>query len=329
MFVLRRMLLRMVAVAATGVLVMASIPPLLVATENSSVATGGAAMLTIHSQVSEVHVSFTVEDSRKRLVRDIVADQIKIMDDGRPVSSITSFGENSDLPLRLALLLDCSDSMRKNFAGEVAAAQAFVERLLRPKIDSLLLIDFAGQSTISQAPPNTYPTVIGARMNSLAAAGHTAVYDAIYDAATRALNDNREHQPVRRVIILLSDGEDNDSRHGRAEAIEMAQRADIVIYAITAHSRRFEYQGDAILRRMAEATGGRAFVLGSFDDVGKVFSEIESELRGQYSMTFRPVTPDSCGFHSVQVVYSNRKMRVRAREGYYSCPISDGASAQQ
>jgi Ca-activated chloride channel family protein len=327
MFVLRRMLLRMVAVAAVGVLLMASIPPLLVATEGSSVATGGAAMITLHRQVSEVHVSFTVEDSRKRLVRDIVAGQIKILDDGRPVSSITSFGENSDLPLRLAFLLDCSDSMRKNFAGEVAAAQAFVERLLRPDIDSLLFIDFAGQSTISQAPANTYPTVIAARMNSLAAAGHTAVYDAIYEAATRVMNDNREPQPVRRVLILLSDGEDNDSRHGRAEAIEMAQRADIVIYAITAHSRRFEYQGDAILRRMAEATGGRAFVLGSFDDVGKVFSEIESELRSQYTMTFRPVTPDRCGFHSVQVVYGTRKMKVRAREGYYSCSISgDSAS---
>jgi Ca-activated chloride channel homolog len=322
------MFVRMVAVAAVGVLLMASIPPLLVATEDSSVATGGAAMLTIYRQVREVHVSFTVEDSRKRLVRDIGADQIKILDDGRPVLSITSFGENSDLPLRLALLLDCSDSMRKNFAGEVAAAHAFVERLLRPEIDSLLFIDFAGQSTISQSPANTYPTVVAARMKSLAASGHTAVYDAIYEAATRALNDDREHQPVRRVIILLSDGEDNDSRHGRAEAIEMAQRADIVIYAIRAHSRRFEYQGDAILRHMAEATGGRAFVLGRFDNVGKVFSEIESELRAQYSLTFRPTIPDGCGFHTLQVVYSNRKMRVRAREGYYSCSISDYASAR-
>jgi Ca-activated chloride channel family protein len=124
---------------------------------------------------------------------------------------------------------------------------------------------------------------------------------------------------VRRVIILLSDGEDNDSRHGRAEALELAQRLDIVIYAITAHSRRYEYQGDSILRQIAAATGGRAFVLSNFDQAEKAFVQIEAELRTQYSLTFRPGSRMPCGFHTILVRYSDRKMRVRARDGYYSC----------
>jgi Ca-activated chloride channel family protein len=276
----------------------------------------GGPALTIHRQVNEVHVSFTVEDRHNRPVRNIVSDEIRLFDDGEPVNSLTSFGENSNLPLRLALLVDCSDSMRKNFRQERRAAENFAQRLLRPDLDSLLLVDFAGQSSLSDVSGT--PHLVNAKMEGLESAGHTALYDAIYQASI-ALSKENESQPARRVMILLSDGEDNDSRHGRAEALELAQRSDIVIYAITAHSRRYEYQGDAILRYIAEATGGRAFVLSNYDQAEKAFTQIEAELRTQYSLTFRPMTVNRCGFHNLQVRYRDRKMRVRARDGYYFC----------
>lgn len=272
--------------------------------------------LILRKQVNEVHVSFTVEDRHKRPVRNIASDEIRLFDDGEEVTARTSFGENSDLALRLALLVDCSDSMRKNFRQERRAAADFAQRLLRPNLDSLLLVDFAGQASLFDASGSAH--LVHAKMKTLEAAGHTALYDAIYEASI-ALGKNNASQPVRRVMILLSDGEDNDSRHGRAEALELAQRLDIVIYAITAHSRRYEYQGDSILRQIATATGGRAFVLSNFDQAEKAFVQIEAELRTQYSLTFRPDPRRPCGFHPIQLRYTDRKMRVRARDGYYFC----------
>jgi VWFA-related protein len=313
-FLLRPMLRTLTALALGGLLV--AVPAAESGDEIRTVTDPVEPALTIHRKVNEVHVSFTVEDRHNRPVRNIASDEIRLFDDGDPVDGLTSFGENSDLPLRLALLVDCSDSMRKNFRQERRAAEDFAQRLLRPNVDSLLLVDFAGQSSLSDVSGT--PHLVSAKIEGLEAAGHTALYDAIYEAST-ALGKGNETQPVRRVMILLSDGEDNDSRHGRAEALELVQRSDIVIYAITAHSRRYEYQGDAILRHITEATGGRAFVLGSFDQAEKAFTQIEAELRTQYSLTFRPMPLNRCGFHNLQVRYRDRKMRVRARDGYYFC----------
>jgi Ca-activated chloride channel family protein len=285
--------------------------------ESQSAAQAAGIALTIQRQVSEVYLSFTAEDRHRKPLSDVRRDQVSVFDDGQAVKELTSFRQNSELPLRLALLVDCSDSMRKNFAKERRAAHAFAQQLLRPGLDSLLLVDFAGQSTTADVSGG--PHLVEAKMKTLEAAGHTALYDAIYEASTTLWMNREERQPVRRVMILLSDGEDNDSRHGRAEAIAMAQRAEIVIYAITAHSRRYEYQGDAILRRMAEATGGRAFVLSSFDLVEKVFTQIEADLRTQYSVTFRPGPGKTCGFHTLRVGHRDRKVQIRAREGYYLC----------
>ena len=274
--------------------------------------------LIIQRQVSEVHVSFVIEDHHKRLIPNVGRDEIRLFADGLPIERITSFEESSDLPLQLALLIDCSDSMQKNFVQERRAAQAFARRLLRPEIDSLLLVDFAGQSSLSNMTGRS-PSLLATKLNSLEAAGHTAIYDAIYETATLTLKSADENQPVRRVMILLTDGDDNDSRHARAEAIDMAQRAGIVIYAVSAHSKRHVYQGDAILRHMTEATGGRTYVLGRFDQVDKVFAQIEAQLRNQYSLTFQAPEPSQCGYHPLEVRHRDRKLQVRARAGYYTC----------
>ncbi|MGE5737121.1 MAG: hypothetical protein ACM34E_18650, partial [Acidobacteriota bacterium] len=141
--ILRPMLRRMMAALLAGLACTVSLR----AADGSSSIPERSVALTIRKQVNEVNVSFIVEDGHKRLLRDVTRDRITVLDGGQSITKLTSFGENSDLPLRLALLLDCSDSMRKGFSKERAAAQAFVERMLRPDIDSLTLIDFAGQST--------------------------------------------------------------------------------------------------------------------------------------------------------------------------------------
>lgn len=307
------MLRRLTILAVWGLLLSA---PALCSDETGLKTDATGPTVTIRRQVNEVHLSFTVEDRNRRPVRNVVADEIRLFDDGQPVSAVTSFGENTGLAIHLALLVDCSDSMRKNFAQERRAAQNFSERLLRPKIDSLLLVDFAGQSSLADVSGD--PRLIQAKIGTLEPAGHTALYDAIYESS-RILANSHGPEPVRRVMILLSDGEDNDSRHGRAEALELAQQSEITIYAITAHSPRYEYQGDAILRRMADATGGRTFVLSSFDQAHKAFAQIEADLRNQYSLTFRPTAGRSCGFHKIQIRHDQRKMRIRTRDGYFLC----------
>ncbi len=319
MFLLRRMLRGAMAFLACGIMLGGTAFSATEPSENAGKAANDIApALTIQRQVNEVHLSFVVEDRRRRPLPNIGRDEIRLFADGQPIERITSFEESSDLPLHLAILIDCSDSMQKGFVQERRAAQAFVRRLLRPEIDSLLLVDFAGQASLSNMTGRS-ANLLATKINSLEAAGHTAIYDAIYETASLALASAREDQPVRRVMILLSDGDDNDSRHGRAEAVDLAQRAGIVIYAVTAHNRRFEYQGDAILRQMTEATGGRTFILARFDEVEKVFAQIEAELRNQYSLTFRAPGPSRCGYHLLDVRHRNPTARVRARSGYYTC----------
>ena len=272
--------------------------------------------LTIRARVEEVRVAFSVRD-RRTVVKEISADQFAVLDDGQPVSKLTSFSQDSSLPLHIGLLMDRSDSMQKGFAAEREAARKFLERLLRPQIDSLFLQDFAVQSSVQHLSAGNLQFITN-RVESIRSGGHTALYDALVNAS-EAMSTSAESEPARRVIILLSDGDDNYSRQSLDDAIEAAQRTDIAIYGITAHTSRWVYQGDIVLERLAAATGGRAFILKNFDEVERVFAQIEEELRTQYWVTFRPARARRCGFHTLEVRPHNSKLRVRAREGYYAC----------
>lgn len=271
--------------------------------------------VTVRKKVEEVRVEFAVRNGHK-LVTNVSRDQLTVLDNGHQPMAITTFQQEPDLPLRIALLIDCSDSMQKGFAGEQQTARRFLERFLRPSIDSVFVVDFSSSVAVS----NRFSDLSRlSPMESLEASGQTALYDAIVAASTWFDKQAPEPKPTRRVIILLSDGEDNYSRSNLEEAIQAAQRSDAVVYAITAHSSRFEYQGDPVLRKLGDATGGRAFILNNYDRAERVFSEIEAELRTQYSMTFRLQNTTSCGYHSIRFLPRDPKLRVQARSGYYAC----------
>jgi VWFA-related protein len=240
-----------------------------------------------------------------------------LWEDGQPIPTITTFREQSDLPLRMGMLVDRSDSMQKGFAAEQRAARQFLERLLRPDIDSVFLANFSTHVSISQTPAGSSP-LISADLEARPASGLTALYDVLVEASRNSMMSARGSQPVRRVIILLSDGEDNYSRYSLEDAIAVAQESEIVIYAVTAH-KGSPRAGDAVLRRLAEATGGRAFVLKSFDRLDAVFTQMEDELRTQYSVTFHPLSAQQCGYHSIELRPIDRRLRINARNGYYSC----------
>lgn len=276
-----------------------------------------APAVTIQRRVEEVHVSFSAEDDTGPL-KNFPADGFAVYDNERKVSSFTAFGEDSNLPLRIGLLIDRSDSVRKEFRAEQQAAEGFLNSVLRPGIDSIFLLDFTHELNFRR-PSIGERQMLTAEVSALAPGGQTALYDAIDGAANYAVMTATEPQPVRRVIILLSDGEDNYSRHSLADAVAVAQRKDIAIYAITVHASRGYHAGDAVLALFAQATGGRAFVLPNLKRLDAVFAEIQDELRTEYSVAFHPVSPDQCGYHTLLIRAHDPRVRVHARQGYYNC----------
>jgi VWFA-related protein len=149
--------------------------------------------------------------------------------------------------------------------------------------------------------------------------GGTALFDAIYQASKTKLATAQATVPTRRAIILLSDGEDNQSRVTREQAIEMAQRAEVTIYAISTNISGIKTRGDKVLERFAETTGGRVFFPAKLDDVAQAFTQIQDELRSQYALAYKPVEFLADGrFHSIAVESSRKGLRIRSRRGYYA-----------
>ena len=270
--------------------------------------------ITIRRHVEEVRLTFSVDDDRGPF-KNLPAAAFTIYDNEQAVSP-TAFSADSNLPLRIGLLVDRSDSIGKEFAAEQRAAEQFVRSVLRPAVDSIFLLDFTHQLNFRRATvgdPNMF-----AALSALAPGGQTALYDAVDAAAQDDTMTAPEAQPVRRVIILLSDGEDNDSRHSLDDALSAAQMNDVSIYAITVHSRGYS-QGDGVLAELADATGGRAFVLPDLKHLDAVFSKIQDELRSEYLVSFHPAQDNQCGYHSLAVRTRDRALHVRARRGYFAC----------
>ncbi len=279
----------------------------------------GQPLETIRKRVDEVNVVFTVVDKRGRFVKDLKKDDFRVMDDSKPPASIVSFSSETNLPLRVGLLIDSSNSVRDRFRFEQEAAIEFLNSVVRPRFDQAFTIGFDTTAEVTQDfTDNAERLARGVR--SLRPGGGTALYDAIYYASRDKLMKAEARGPVRRAIILLSDGDDNQSRVTREEAIEMAQRAEVIIYAISTNVSGVKERGDKVMERLAEATGGRAFFPFKIQDVANAFSDIQDELRSQYALSYKPADFRSDGrYRSIEIVAANQKnMKVRARKGYYA-----------
>src|SRR5881394_2094466 len=299
---------------------------------------------TIISVVNLVDVLFTVLNRRNKLVPELEKGDFKIWDDKAP-QEIRYFSKQTDLPLRIGMLLDTSNSIRDRIKFEQEASVSFLFSVLRHNKDQAFVMTFDDEPQILQ--PFTSDTgalrdqVMGTR-----AGGGTAIYDAIYHACSTQLNhpprpEGDQPDVVRRVMILISDGEDNLSTHTRAEAIELAQRTSVVIYTISTSTqwvsleetdpnktsdRKYHLtEGDKILQDLAEETGGRAFFPYHVDDLDQSFQDIGDELRNQYSIAYQPANYVLDGrYHKIKVEVPDHKgYQVRARRGYYACPNQD------
>ncbi len=279
---------------------------------------GNQGMITIVKPVNEVNLIFTVTDKHGRFVKDLKQNDFKVLDDRRPPEKINDFKLATDLPLRVGLLIDSSNSVRDRFKFEQESAIEFLNQIIRPRYDKAFVIGFDTTAEVTQDfTDNTDRLSRGVRM--LRAGGGTALFDAIYFACRDKLMKADSGFGVRRAIILLSDGDDNQSRVTREEAIEMAQRADVIVYTISTNITGIEQKGDKVLERIADATGGRSFNPFKVQDVADAFSDIQQELRSQYALAYKPADFKADGsFRAIEITADRKGLHVRARKGYYA-----------
>ncbi len=273
---------------------------------------------TITKRVNEVNVIFTVTDKHGRFVRNMTKEDFEILDDKKPPQSIESFQSQTDLPLRVGLLVDASNSIRDRFRFEQQAAIEFMASVIRPK-DKAFVIGFDTTPEVTQDMTSN-PELLANGVRMLRPGGGTALWDAIYYACRDKLMKTQETSAVRRAIILLTDGADNQSHVTREEAVEMAQRAEVIIYAISTNVSGNLGRDDKNLEKVAEATGGRAFFPFKIEDVAQKFMEIQDELRSQYQVAYKPTDFSADGrYRPIEILAKNNKhLKVRARTGYYA-----------
>lgn len=268
--------------------------------------------------VTRVNMLFTVTDKKGRFITDLAKDDFQVVESKRP-QSILEFNAESDLPLRLGILIDTSNSIRDRFKFEQEAAITFINSAVRPEQDKAMVVSFdTSHELVADLTGDQGALARGVR--NLRPGGGTALYDAIFFACRDKLQQDQPRHKFRRALILVSDGDDNASHYSRDQALEMAQKADVVIYAISTNISRIQTDGDKIIKYFTSETGGQAFFPFKVEDLDQSFENIANELRHQYNLAYRPEPLKADGqFHEVDLKVKNRKdLVVRARKGYYA-----------
>ena len=272
---------------------------------------------TLKKTVNEVRVVFTVTDRHGHYIKDLKRDSFRVLDDLKP-AELRSFSSETDLPLQVGLLVDASNSVRDRFKFAQDAAIEFLNSVIRPGYDKAFVVGFDATPEVTQDfTDSTEHLSTGVRL--LRAGGGTAMYDALYFACRDKLLKQEQTGPVRRAIILLSDGEDNLSHVTREEAIEMAARAEVIVYTISTNISGMKGSGDKVLERIADATGGRAFFPFQMREMSDAFLSIQEELRSQYAVAYKPADFATDGrYRTIQIMASDKGLKVRTRKGYYA-----------
>jgi Ca-activated chloride channel homolog len=268
--------------------------------------------------VTRVNMLFTVTDKKGRFITDLTKDDFEIIE-SKKLQPIQEFTAESDLPLRLAILVDTSNSIRDRFKFEQEAAVEFINSVVHPGVDKAMVVGFDSSAELIADLIDDTRRLNGAIM-SLRPGGGTALYDAIFFACRDKLQQDQPKHKFRRAMVILTDGEDNESRYTRDQALEMAQKADVVIYAISTNITHSETEGDKVLKYLTAETGGHAFFPFKVEDLEQSFENIANELRHQYNVFYRPEPLKTDGlYHTVELRVKGRKdLLVRARKGYYA-----------
>jgi len=271
----------------------------------------------IRAEVQEVNLTFTVTDHHGHFVRNLAPSDFTIHDNGELPERVTYFESQSELPLRLAIVIDSSDSVAYAFNDEKQSAAVFLKRILRRDSDLALVMGFNQEVRFVQEPAND-TRLLSHSIRKLRSGGETAIYDAV-SAACQQLTKVRDRQTVRRVIILITDGEDNSSHINLEQVEEVVQRNECAVYvmSINAGIDRDLERADRAMKELAKVTGGN-FLRARADGLTTPFSKIDKELRSQYLISYKPanVRPDG-SFHRL-VVLGPQKLQIHHRDGYFA-----------
>lgn len=302
----------------------------------------------IRVETNLTNIFFTAADSNKRFVSNLTKEQIRVSEDGQP-QEIFTFQQNIDLPLSVAILIDTSQSEERTLPDEKAAARAFLESIMRPSRDEAAIVSFTGEVTLEQGftgnidrlrraidrvefiPPAGYigrgvvvnqPTTPPISDTNQILAGSTALWDAVWATSNELLSDSADN--TRRAIILLTDGVDTISQVKMHEAVERAQKADALIYAIGIGDSYHGGVDTGSLKKLAERTGGRAYFPESERELRTAFEQIQRELREQYLVAYSPSNKNRDGsYRRIQIEIIDPELRkanlkLNYRPGYFA-----------
>ncbi len=280
-----------------------------------------------------VTVPFNVTDKKNRYINDLTKDDLEIMEDNKP-QQVFSFERQTDLPITIAMLIDISGSQEYTLPYEKAAGQRFFRKVLRPNKDIAAVVTFEHESVLVQnltgdveklhralddvaisAPSVAMIGGGGTPPINNSGAGSTAMYDSIYATASDLLR----REAGRRVIILITDGQDTSSQVKMRDAIERTWRNEVIVYSIGIGDRAYGIdEGD--LKKIASETGGRAFFPRNEEDLDRAFAQIDEDLRSQYILAYQPTNEATDGsFRTIQLKVKDRKdLTVRHRKGYFA-----------
>jgi len=277
---------------------------------------------TIQVVTREVDLIFTVTDKKGNFVTGLGQDRFGLLDDGRPPERVLRFVQQTNLPLRVGIMLDTSSSIRQRFQFEQQAATDFLLQVLHPA-DRAFVEGFDVQTDITQDFTNRVD-LLDTGIRKLKPGGGTALFDSLYKTCRDQMLTLQQTADVRKAIVLVSDGDDDYSRATKNDAIKMCQRAETIVYTISTNTGPSKDKGDDTLQQIADATGGQAFFPTRMEDVAQGFHNVELELRSQYSLIYRPANFKQDGsFRTIYLQCLDPRYTVRAKKGYFA-PAAPG-----
>jgi Ca-activated chloride channel homolog len=292
------------------------------AQQDAGVPVGGlgtdVGVTTIRKSVNEVDLIFTVTDKRGHYIPNLQQKDFALLDDQKAPLHVNSFHQQINLPLRVGIVIDASTSIHSRFKFEQQAAIDFLLQVVKARSDRAFVMGFDVTPTVTANWTNDLDA-LETGVNRLAPGGGTALYDAVYTACHDKLLTARGQEPVRKAIILLSDGDDNQSRVYLNEAVKECQRAETIIYAISTNWTPSRGAGDKVMSELAEETGGQVLFPPSVEEVSTAFKTIEEELRSQYALIYTPADFKTDGsFRTIYLYCNDRRYQVRAKKGYFA-----------
>jgi VWFA-related protein len=275
---------------------------------------------TIKVQANEVDLVFTVTDKKGHFITGLNQDSFGLLDDGRPPEAVLHFYQQKNLPLRVGIMLDTSSSIRGRFEFEQDSAIEFLRQVLHVN-DRAFVEGFDVQVDVAQGFTNDIDK-LNTGIKRLRPGGGTALFDALYATCKDqmlTLRQTSAEGPVRKTMVLVSDGDDNYSHALESDAIKECQRAETTIYAISTNVSPTKDKGDDVLQAIADATGGRAFFPTRIEDIGAEFISIQEELRSQYLLEYRPANFKQDGsFRTIYLQAHDPRYHVRTHTGYFA-----------